>query len=279
MYVVALCSSIAPLSGYASGMFGNPTVIGTPGSFDVQIGGGQMSKLDLDGKKTTGSVQIGAVSGTAEIPAWTGRLEEDQMFFGVSYAMNPNSQLFVNLGSGKDSGQQSTSRAIGVRLSPDAKGSNIKAGLVLRAQQVTVDIDGPFYQFISVSDGINNSSASQLLNGSEQLKFSRLDAFFGLSTSTGTVRPYGGLCLSRISGTDTTSMNDTALITSYPVGGGLSTTSDQQVSFNSKADLSENKNFSGVLGASINPDGNYGLTIEFQTGVQQSIMMSGNVRF
>jgi len=272
-YSVALC---------AADMFGNPTTIGTPGQFEIQIGGGKIKKLDLDGKKSTATMQIGTVTGSQSMPAFSGELSENQAFIGVSYALNPRSQLFANLGNGKDSGQQSGSRAIGIKISTPEETSKIRMGLMLRAQQVTIDIDGPFSlnsPFI-VSDGINNYYLNtSVLNGTEQLKYTRMEAFFGVSENTGIFRPYGGLCLTRITGTDTISLDDTVSVNSTPVGGGAVTTTTQRVMYNNKSDLSGSGYLSGVLGLSINPDSDLGMTVEIQTGIQQAIMLSGNIRF
>lgn len=128
----------------AADMFGNPTVIGTPGQFEVQIGGGKSTNLNLDTKATTSMVTIGAISQTQQISAMTGAIKEDQAFIGASYTLNNRIQLLANLGTGKDSGQQSSSRAIGLKISPNTEGSDVKMGLLLRAQQVTIDIEGLF---------------------------------------------------------------------------------------------------------------------------------------
>jgi hypothetical protein len=152
-------------------------------------------------------------------------------------------------------------------------------GLLLRAQQVTVDMDGPFAYYPGFSDGTNTYTPDAPINGSEQLKYTRLDAFLGASSGTGVFRPYGGLVLSRISGTDTLSLDDNVSVTSWPNAGGTGTTSVQHVIINNKADISASRYFSAILGFSINPDNQLGMTTEFQIGVQKSIMLAGNIRF
>ncbi|NOU00989.1 MAG: hypothetical protein HOO95_05370 [Gallionella sp.] len=264
----------------AADMFGNPTVIGTPGQFEVQIGGGKSTNLNLDTKATTSMVTIGAISQTQQISAMTGAIKEDQAFIGASYTLNNRIQLLANLGTGKDSGQQSSSRAISLKISPNTEGSDVKMGLLLRAQQVTIDIEGPIFTNLQINDGTNVSFWIAPTNGSEQLKYTRMDAFFGASSNSGTVRPYGGLCLSHITGTDTLSLNDNVTIYTSPVGGGAQTTSTQHVSLNSRADITSKGYFTGVLGFSINPDNsNLGMTAEIQAGVQRSLMLSGNIKF
>jgi hypothetical protein len=199
---------------------------------------------------------------------------------GASYALNAQSQIFVNLGNGKDSGQKSNSRTIGIKIAPEVPPTEIKMGLVLRAQQVTVDIDGPFVYFPVLSDGTNQYfHNAPSINGSEQLKYTRLDAFFGASSSTGVFRPYGGLGLSRISGTDTLALNDNVSVTAFSIGGGTGTTSEQHVTINNNSDISASRYFSAIFGFSINPDSQLGMTTEFQIGVQKSIMLAGNIRF
>lgn len=263
-------------------ILGNPTLIGEPGKLEIQIGGGK-DELTLDSTKSTGRLQIGATSEYKSLPASTGTFKEDQVFIKIAYPLNTRTQLFADLGTGKDSGQKSSHQGIGVKFSPDDI-SEIKMGLILRVQQVKIDIDGPFALYSpynQVSDGttITSTGWGTPLNGSEQIKYTRFDAFFGASRNTGIIRPYGGLCLTRSSGTDTIAIDDMTTTLSYPVAGGVVTNSTRRVSFNARSDISSKKYFSGVLGLSINPQGSLGMTAEFQRGVQDSFMLSGNVRF
>jgi hypothetical protein len=272
------------LSAHATDMLGNPTLIGVPGQLEILAGGGQSTNFVLEQKKSTGTLQIGTLSEVKAIPVGTSELQNDHVFIGLSYALNARAQLFTSLSSGKKSSEQSTtsSRAIGVKISPYKDLSSIRMGLLLRAQQVTTNIDGEFSlpsPYNAINDGTDNHSIYAPLSGSEQIKYTRLDAFLGASASTGIFRPYGGFCLSSLSGTDTLSMNDSATVYSIPVGGGASTTSTQNVSFDAKADISASKNFSAVLGFSINPDSDLSMTVEFQTGVQNTVALSGGFKF
>ena len=117
------------------------------------------------------------------------------------------------------------------------------------------------------------------INGTEKVKYTRFDAFFGASRNTGTFRPYGGLCLTKLSGTDTIALNDTVSVGHSPVGGGLFTTTNERVTYNAQADLSGSKFFTGVLGLSVHPDESLGLTAEFQSGLQRAFMLSGRYGF
>ena len=178
----------------------------------------------------------------------------------------------------------SKSRGIGVKISPDIESSSVRMGLILRAQQVTVNIDGPFRilpPYNSINDGTNIHSWSFYdgINGAEEIKYTRLDAFFGASRSTGIFRPYGGFLLTDISGTDTIAVDDAATVYSRPVGGGVETSTTQQVAFNAEADITGGKNFSGVLGLSINLDNDLSMTAEVQGGAQNTISFSGSIGF
>jgi len=264
---------------FAADMLGNPILIGNPGSFDIQIGGGKSSDLKLDIKQSTGTFKVGTASGSFTTPTATGKLKEEQVFIRLAYTLNLRSQVFGQFGSGTATGQKSSSRSIGIKIVPTLGESDVKMGLLLRAQQVTVDMDGPFAVWdMNFSDSINRYIISEL-NGTEQIKLSRLDAFLGASSSTGIVRPYGGLLLSRISGTDTLSLNDTVSVSSCPLGGGGCSPSTEIVSVYNKADFSGSRNISGVLGLNINPDSAIGLTAELQLGVQRSVMLAGSIRF
>ena len=279
LVVMSTCS----VASHAADLFGNPTLIGTPGMAEIQIGGGKTSKFELESSKTVGTTQIGAFSESHAVSAYSGTLEEDQVVVGLAYSLSPRTQLFANMGTGKDSGQKSSSHGIGVKISPQTEAPEVRMGLMLRAQQVKMDIDGPFdlsYPYSSVNDGTNTHYwFGTLTNGTEQIKYTRMDAFFGASTSTGIIRPYGGLCLTHISGTDTIAINDTITVSTYPNAGGPGSSSTQTVSFNAKSDISGNKYFTGVLGFSINPDSDLGMTAELQIGVQKSIMLAGSIRF
>ena len=270
-------------ASYAADMFGNPTLIGAPGKIEIQIGGGKTSKFELESSRTTGITQIGTFSESHAVPAFSGTLEEDQVFVGLAYSPSARTQLFANLGTGKDSGQKSSSHGIGVKISPQTEAPEVRMGLMLRAQQVKVDFEGPFvlsYPHNQVNDGIETHYwVGTPTNGTEQIKYTRLDAFFGASTSTGVIRPYGGLGLTHISGTDTVAINDTITVYSYPNAGGPAIPSTQNVSFNAKSDISGSEYFTGVLGLSINPDSDLGMNVEIQEGVQRSFFLSGSIRF
>ena len=272
---------LIPATSFAVDMLGNPTQIGLPGTFDIQIGGGRMTNLDFDVTKTIATFQVGTASGTYLYQPSTGKVEEDQAFIGLSYVLNSRSLIFVNLGSGKSTSQSSNSRAIGFKLSPQLEESYFKMGLVLRAQQVAIDIDGLFVP-PPLNDGTNAYALNTLygaINGNEQIKYTRLDAFFGASIGTGAIRPYGGVCLSRLSGSDTLSLNETVSVNTSPIGGGTPTTSTQSVSLQAKGDISGSRYFTGVLGLSFNPDNFMGLTTEIQMGVQNTIAIAGNYKF
>jgi len=168
---------------FAADMLGNPIQIGNPGLFDIQIGGGKSSDLKLDIKQSTGTFKVGTASGSFTAPTATGKLKEEQVFIGLAYTLNSRSQVFGQYGSGTATGQKSSSRSMGIKIVPALGESDIKMGLMLRAQQVTVDIDGSFAVWdINFSDSINRYIISQL-NGTEQIKLSRLDAFLGASAS------------------------------------------------------------------------------------------------
>ncbi len=270
------CSTTA----FASDMYGNPTVIGSSGTFDIQVGGGKSKDLALDVSKSTTSYQVGSlVTGTQSMAQGSGNIGEDQVFLGVAYTVNAHVQLLATFGNGKGSDQTSRSRSFGFKLVPESDSSSLKMGFVMRAQQVTSDTEGPFYYWMPFSDSTNYYYLNTPLNGSEQLKYTRLDAFFGASAVTGVIRPYGGLALSRISGTDTLDLNDTISVNTAPIAGGGQTTSTQHVVIHNKADLSSSQYFTGVIGVSINPDSQLGLTAEFQAGVQKTFMLAGNIRF
>ncbi|MBI3481114.1 MAG: hypothetical protein HY016_12295 [Nitrosomonadales bacterium] len=282
-----LCSliliSTCPAASLAADMFGNPTQIGTPGKFEIQIGGGVSSNIALDSNKSTGTLQIGTVSGSQSMPPFSDTLlKEDNVFIGLSYSFNARSQLFAHLGTGKNTRQQSSRSTIGVKILPGMQASELKMGLMLRAQQVTTNSDGLFflpYPYARVTDGVNNIYVTDVINGTEQIKYTRIDAFFGASASTGVVRPYGGLCLSRISGTDTVALDGMTTVWSNPIAGGMTTYSTQHVTFNAQSDITGRRYFNGVLGLSFNPDDDLGMTAELQVGVQQSFMLAGNIRF
>jgi hypothetical protein len=268
------------VSTYASDMFGNPTVIGPQGKLELQIGGGKSKELALDVSKSVTTVQIGSSTSISQAEsAASGNLEEDQVFVTGAYAVNAQMQIFANVGSGKGGGQKSTSRGIGFKLVPESASSAVKMGLILRAQQITADFEGPFNYWMPIFDSVNNYYLNAPVNGTEQLKFTRLDAFFGASTSTGLFRPYMGVALSRISGSDTLALDDTVSVNAWPISGGSQTTSTQHVVIHNKADLSASRYFTGVFGFSINPDEQLGMTAEFQIGVQKSITLAGNIRF
>lgn len=87
----------------------------------------------------------------------------------MSYTLSSSKLIFINSGTGKDSGQQSTSRAIGVTISPNHGKSSIKMGLTLRATQTTIDIDGSFWGDgnIGFNDGVNKYIIGWPIDGSE----------------------------------------------------------------------------------------------------------------
>ncbi len=283
--VLAGCSAAA----HAEYMLGNPAVIGTPGQFEILVGGGQSEKLNLDSKATTATLSFGTVSGPSPVIAKTPEIGDDQVFIGASYVLNKRAQFFASIGSGKKTGWQSTSRSrsIGVKISPDTGDSFMRMGLILRAQQVSMDVGSIRWNgFGPLSDGINNfnyTSSSLVplppLTRNEQFKYTRYDVFFGASTSTGIIRPYGGLCLTSISGTDSISVSGQGNIHITPVGGGAGTYSILPVMFNSKSDISASKNITGVLGISFNPDSELSMTAEYQSGLQDSIAISGSIKF
>jgi len=276
LMVIPACANIS----YATEMLGNPTDIGTPGQLELLVGGGRTTDLSLAAGKSTGNLHIGSASATFTLPASAGNFNDEQIFFGLSYAFNAKTQLFANFGSGKNSEQSTKTNTVGLKLSPQTETAETRMGIVLRAQQVTMDIEGPFYvPPSSINDGTNTSYFGTALNGTEQIKYTRMDAFIGASRNIGTFRPYGGFCLTRISGTDTISLNDTVNVSSFPNAGGTGSTTMQQVSFNAKSNISGNKNFTAVFGLGINPNNDIGIVSELQFGVQRSVSMSGNFRF
>lgn len=260
LMAIPACADIS----YAAEMLGNPTDIGTPGQFELLVGGGKTSDLSLAAGKSTGILHIGSASATFILPASAGNFNDEQIFFGLSYALNAKTQLFANFGSGNNSEQSTKTNTVGLKLSPQTGESETKMGIMLRAQQVTMDIEGPFFvsSYNSINDGTNVNRFWSALNGTEQIKYIRMDAFIGASRNTGTFRPYGGFCLTRISGTDTISLNDTVNVSSYPSAGGTLTSSMQQVSFNAKSNISGNKNFTAVFGLGINPNNDIGIVTE-----------------
>jgi len=266
-------------TSFAADMLGNPAYIGIPGQIAIEIGGGKSSDFSVDIEKSTSTVTIGNLSQTGVEPAGLGKNSEDQVFIGASYAVNTAMQIFANFGNGKETGLQSNSRALGFKISPGVDSSDVRMGLILRAQQVNIDVDGPFLFSSSIDDGTNTHQVAGPVNGSEQVKYTRFDAFFGASRNTGVFRPYGGLCLTKVSGTDTVALNDTTTIFNYPSGGGTVTVTNERVTYNSKADISGSKYFTGVLGFSIHPGNNLGLTAEIQAGLQRAYMLSGNMEF
>jgi len=278
--LLALC--VCPIASHAADMFGNPTAIGTPRRFEIEIGGGRSSDLDLDVTGGTATTQIAsaAVSRTAFAESVT--VKEDQAFVRLGYALNSRVQLFASLGTGKDEGRRSSSRAIGVKLSPDTESSALRVGLMLRAQQVKRDDDGRFVlpqPFDSASDGVDVYVVQDRVSGTKRIEYSRLDAFFGASAKTGLFRLYGGVGVSRISGTYTVALDDTIGVISTPVGGGPLTTSTQRVTFNRRSDISGSGYVSGVLGLSVRPNDDSAITAEMQVGVQRAFMLSGTLWF
>ena len=134
-------------------MLGNPTFIGTPGQVAIEIGGGKSSNFSVDIEKTTATVTLGNLSVVELLPASVGKNSEDQVFIGVTYAINVKTQIFANFGNGKDPGQKSSSRAIGFKISPESDTSEVRMGLTLRAQQVDIDVNGPFFLSTTINDG------------------------------------------------------------------------------------------------------------------------------
>ena len=252
-----LAVSAWPVVSCAAGMLGDPTAIGAPGKFEIQVGGGKVSDLKLDFNQTTAAIQIGSVSQSGSYPPASGSFSEDQAFVGLNYALNSRAQLFANIGTGNDSGSKSSSRAIGVKFSPSAESSGLRTGLMLRVQQVKSDSNGLSaipQPFDVVNDGTNVYAVTGLLHGTDHLKYTRMDALFGVSKSTGIYRPYGGLCVTRISGTNEFTLDDTADVQSYPVAGGPVSYSTPRVIFNVNTDISASRYVSAVLGLDVIPD-------------------------
>jgi len=275
--LLLLCVST---TSFAADMLGNPAYIGVPGQFAIEIGGGKSSDFSVDIEKSTSTVTIGNLSQTGAEPAGFGKNSEDQVFIGASYAINATTQIFANFGNGKETGQQSSSRTLGFKISPEVDSSDVRMGLILRAQQVDIDVDGPFSFTASINDGTNiHQTFGAVINGTEQVEYTRFDAFFGASRNTGVFRPYGGLCLTKVSGTDTIALSDITTVTSFPVSGGAVTQTNERVTYNTKADISGSKYFTGVLGFSLHPGNNLGLTAEIQAGLQRALMLSGNMGF
>lgn len=276
LLAIPACADIT----YAAEMLGNPTDIGTPGQLELLVGGGRTTDLSLAAGKSTGNLHIGSASATFTLPASAGNFNDEQIFFGLSYAFNAKTQLFANFGSGKNSEQSTRTNTVGLKLSPQTETAETRIGVVLRAQQVALDIVGPFFvSHNSINDGTNTSFFGTALNGTEQIKYTRMDAFIGAGRNVGTFRPYGGFCLTRISGTDTISLNDTVNVSSFPNAGGTVSNTMQQVSFDAKSNISGNKNFTAVFGLNINPNNDIGIVAELQFGVQRSVSMTGNIKF
>jgi hypothetical protein len=274
--------STCPVASYAAGMFGNPAEIGKSGQIEIQFGGGNISEFGLDIDKTTGTTQISNLTINQSVPAMTGKLKEDQVFIGMSYTTNSHSQLFANLGTGKDTGQKTSSYAIGFKISPETESSTVKVGLMVRAQQVKTDIDGRYSispPYNGINDGVNINSFAGPINGTEQITYMRYDMFFGASRNSGVFRPYGGLGFTHIAGTYSLALDDTVPVYALPVGGGAITTTTQHVAFNAKSNISGSRYFTAVLGLSLNLDNEFGMTAELQSGVQTVFMLSGSVKF
>jgi len=208
---------------------------------------------------------------------------EDQTFARVSYTVTPNVQLSAFLGSGKDTGQKSNSYGIGLKVLPGQEAGDIKMGVMVRAQRVKIDTQGPFTlnaPYNAVTDGVNNTwFYGAPVNGTETTQYMQYDIFLGASTSTGTVRPYGGVALTKISGTDTALFSGSVPTMTCPVAGGVCTNATQNATFSSKMNISGNKMFSAVLGLDINPESALGMTLEGRVGTQSLLTLAGHLRF
>ncbi|MBI5006268.1 MAG: hypothetical protein HZB95_03985 [Nitrosomonadales bacterium] len=284
LILAVLCSF-----SHASDMFGNPSQIGNPGTIGLQFGGGT-TDLYMNASDMVATTTVGNIATTRTVSTLSLTDKEDVMFAGVSFAPNSQTELSVTLGSGRNTGQKTNSRSIGMKLSPGNETSKTRLGLMLRAQRVKTEISGDFYlaaPYNSVNDGINvytinfpiGGATLSPLHGSEKLEYSRLDAFLGIGGNTGSFRPYGGFALTRISGTDSIALSGNTSVSSWPVGGGAITTSNQNVTFSSTSSISNSKIFSIVVGFSAVVSDNANISMEYKSGAQESLMLSGDISF
>ncbi len=276
-----LAGALLTASAHAD-QLGNPTRVGQPGSLEVSVGGGKSSNLSLDFDSTTATTTVGNLTNVNAVQAGSSTFREDKVFAGIAYTVNPRLQVSGNLGSGKDTGQKSNTFGIGVKSVPAQENTDIKFGLMLRAQRVKVDTQGPFtltLPYANATDGVNNNLIQTPLNGTETLKYNQYDIFLGASTSSGAVRPYGGFALTKISGSDNLALGGSATIATCPVAGGACTTSVQNASFNSRTNVSGTKMFSVILGLDFNPDSAIGMTLEARLVSQRMVTLAGNFRF
>lgn len=262
--------------------FGNPTVVGQPGSVEVSIGGGRASSFTLDSDRTTAVTTVGNISNTNPVPPGSTTYKEDQVFGRVSYTINSQVQVSALFGSGKDTAQKSSSFGLGLKLLPGQSNGDVKMGMMLRAQRVRMEVQGPWTlspPYSNVSDGVSTSSVRGTLDGTDSLQYMQYDMFLGVSTATGMIRPYGGFALTKITGTDTTAFSGNPTTWTCSAATGLCNIGTTAATLNSKANISGNRLFSGIVGLDINPESALGLTIEGRWGTQKLMTVAGNMRF
>ena len=72
---ILLAGALAAAPAFAD-QFGNPTVVGKPGSLEVSIGGGKSSSLKVDNDPSTAVTTVGNVSNTNPVPVGSAIFKE-----------------------------------------------------------------------------------------------------------------------------------------------------------------------------------------------------------
>lgn len=252
--------------GFGAGITGREEIKLKPTPMTVQSSGGQTLTFDLAPQQQelqsiqmylTGSMRLGQ---TVELSAIVGQTK----------IREPLNADYALLGGA------------GLRISPPQTGM-FKMGLLLQASFSSGK--GTAVKE-SISSNSHTASGDYVIfgasgTGQEKMSLERYDALLGFGVDRiPHVRPYAGLLMSRIQGTDEVTFQGAGGVCVIPSGGSSCTfQSVTQTQFSVKRDIEERNSVGGIVGIILNPADNVNIILEGQFATSYSFSLSTVMSF
>jgi hypothetical protein len=275
---------IGPPEIQAAGIFGNPAALrGKFGSFEFSLGGGETFSQSVLFDRSSVPITTPSLNFMVDNPESKENLKTEEVYLKGVFGLNGMADLFAQVGqikikSDEATGNYGTSWGGGFRVSPVQKGS-IKVGMIAQVSHEESQDDNASFNFTGSDvdpSGPNIITEFGTGKGKDKLTTTRYDLFLGFSVEEIPVfRPYSGILLTKISGTeDVVSSGQSAVYSCLRTGGGCipGTLTTYTTSFS--RGYSSDQLLGLVLGFNLSSNDFTSVNLETRIGSQNSIMLS-----
>ena len=283
---ILFLTSINTLQAQSS--FGNITSINTAGKFTLKLEGAKVDQVKTVMPDSTLHATVGNVQFQIKTYESTNKLEQESIGIGLGYSITDQFEVFGGLSDG-DQTQEGDIRSddffaykLGFSFVPSQQG-RLKMGILAQAERVDTTYRGdypypvPYLSYSTATDTYNMHDG--IVAGEEKVTLTSFDIHIGFSVELGVVKSYFGLFANKISGDYSFSGSGMNTVFSYPINGGVGTSTNELVTMKMDASLEEKDMFGGVLGISFQPLDNFSADVEVQAGAREGFFFIANYLF